>query len=230
MTEKQPRYYQTIINWREIDTVLLDMDGTLLDLHFDNFVWNEIVPNAYAEQINAQKGHALATIRDHMNQIKGSMAFYSFDYWQSYTGLNIADLHHQHRDRIRFRPGALAFLNTMRRLGKKVVIATNADRRCFDIKDRALGLQALVDSVISSHDFNAPKEQQEFWRSLQLVCPFDPRRTVFYDDTVRVLDAAAEYGIAESWAVTTPDSQSPIRDPSVYPCFDHFNETYPDLL
>ena len=27
-----------MINWQQIDTVFLDMDGTLLDLHFDNYL------------------------------------------------------------------------------------------------------------------------------------------------------------------------------------------------
>ena len=35
---------QAIIDWTRIDTILLDMDGTLLDLGFDNFFWREHVP------------------------------------------------------------------------------------------------------------------------------------------------------------------------------------------
>ena len=35
--------------WSDIDTVLLDMDGTLLDLHFDNHFWLEHLPQRYAE-------------------------------------------------------------------------------------------------------------------------------------------------------------------------------------
>ena len=34
-------------DWRAIDTVLLDMDGTLLDLRFDNYFWLELVPRKY---------------------------------------------------------------------------------------------------------------------------------------------------------------------------------------
>src|SRR5215831_5340508 len=34
--------------WDLIDTVLLDLDGTLLDLAFDNYFWREVIPAAYA--------------------------------------------------------------------------------------------------------------------------------------------------------------------------------------
>jgi putative hydrolase of the HAD superfamily len=36
------------IDWSRIDTVLLDMDGTLLDLRFDNWFWQELIPSRYA--------------------------------------------------------------------------------------------------------------------------------------------------------------------------------------
>ena len=38
-----------MIDWSQIDTVLLDMDGTLLDLRFDNHFWLELVPRRFAE-------------------------------------------------------------------------------------------------------------------------------------------------------------------------------------
>ena len=39
-----------MLNWSDIHTVLLDMDGTLLDLHFDNHFWLEHFPARYSEQ------------------------------------------------------------------------------------------------------------------------------------------------------------------------------------
>ena len=38
-----------MLDWSRIDTVLLDMDGTLLDLNFDNYFWQKHLPLRYAE-------------------------------------------------------------------------------------------------------------------------------------------------------------------------------------
>ena len=38
-----------MLPWFEIDTVMFDMDGTLLDLHFDNFFWLKLVPEHFSK-------------------------------------------------------------------------------------------------------------------------------------------------------------------------------------
>ncbi|MEJ2034453.1 MAG: hypothetical protein P8Y63_15790, partial [Deltaproteobacteria bacterium] len=43
-----PRKIEPRVNWGVIDTVLLDMDGTLLDKHFDDYFWLRFVPENYA--------------------------------------------------------------------------------------------------------------------------------------------------------------------------------------
>ena len=45
------------IAWQEVDTVLLDMDGTLLDLAFDNYFWQTLVPETWgaARGLNLQE-------------------------------------------------------------------------------------------------------------------------------------------------------------------------------
>ena len=34
--------------WSAIDTVLLDLDGTLLDQAYDNHIWRDLVPQRFA--------------------------------------------------------------------------------------------------------------------------------------------------------------------------------------
>ena len=125
------------------------------------------------------------------------------------------------------RADAEAFLDWLKPSAHEAIIATNADHNSLRIKDNLLGLSKRVDQIYSSQDFGCPKEHQAFWRQLQNHCGFDPKRTLFLDDTERVLDAAADFGIREVWHVRTPDSQRAPRPESIHPSLDHFHEIYP---
>lgn len=61
------------IAWDEIDTVMFDMDGTLLDLAFDNFFWREAVPQAWAAQNNHAAEHAQHSLKPQFQQEEGSL-------------------------------------------------------------------------------------------------------------------------------------------------------------
>ena len=218
---------QTAFDWQNIDTVLLDIDGTLLDLHYDNFVWDKVVPEAYAQFKQLPYPEAKEQLFAEMRQVHGSIEFYSFDFWQRQTGLDITDLHQQQSQLIGFRADAEAFLDWLQQSPHQAIIATNADQNSLGIKDKIIGLSKRVDQIYSSQDFGCPKEHQNFWHQLQNQCGFDPKRTLFLDDTERVLNAAAKFGIREVWQVRTPDSQRGPRPESIHPGLDHFHEIYP---
>lgn len=52
-----------MFNWKTIDTVLLDMDGTLLDLHFDNHFWLSLVPQEFKQATGSEHGRSAAVSR-----------------------------------------------------------------------------------------------------------------------------------------------------------------------
>ena len=70
-----------MINWQDVDTVLLDMDGTLLDLHYDNFFWTQHLPRRYTEI----HGGDLQTVSEELiariMAERGSLNWYCLDYW-----------------------------------------------------------------------------------------------------------------------------------------------------
>ncbi|NCF31950.1 MAG: GMP/IMP nucleotidase [Proteobacteria bacterium] len=218
---------QPALNWQSIDTVLLDVDGTLLDLHYDNFVWDQLIPEAYANLKQLPLPDAKQQLMEQMRLVHGTIDFYSFDFWSEQTGLDITGLHQQESQRIRYRADAEAFLDWLAQSAHDAIIATNADHNSLGIKEHVMALSQRVDQVFSSQDFGRPKEEQGFWTQLQQTCGFDPKRTLFLDDTERVLNAAAEFGIDQVWHIRTPDSKRGPRPQSAYPSIDHFHEIYP---
>ncbi len=220
----------SLVPWQNIDTVLLDMDGTLLDLNYDNQIFGHLLPAAYAKLHDLSAESAQAQLHSHMMGLLGTMDFYRFDYWREFTGLDMVALHEQAADLICFLPGADTFLERLTRCKKRVLIATNADRQSFAIKDKALQLTTQVDEVISSHDYGVPKENDAFWPTLVEQTQLDPARTLFIDDTQRVLDAAKRFGIAQTLAVAYPDTRKPARQTQGHPSFDHYEQLLSGLI
>ena len=62
-----------MINWNVIDTVLLDMDGTLLDLHFDNHFWMEHLPRVYAEKQQITLEASFTQLSDRFHSGRGTL-------------------------------------------------------------------------------------------------------------------------------------------------------------
>ena len=70
------------------------------------------------------------------------------------------------RAQIRFLPGALQFLDRLRRHGKRCLLTTNAHPTAWRSRTARPGLGAHFDALVSSHEFGVPKESPEFWQRL----------------------------------------------------------------
>jgi len=217
-----------MIRWDDIDTVLLDMDGTLLDLHYDNMLWNQLLPNRYGAARNLTPADAQAVLFERMRAIRGQLEFYCLDHWSAFTGLDVVGLHHELVSLIRYRPNAERFLDWLRNAGKRSVLVTNAHRDSLYVKDLHSGVTSRLDADVSCHDYGSPKESGAFWTRLMKEHPFDPQRTLFIDDNDSVLDAAARFGIRHLFTVSQPDSARPHREGLGYPAFNDFADLLPD--
>ncbi|MFC4309529.1 GMP/IMP nucleotidase [Steroidobacter flavus] len=192
--------------WQAIDTVLLDMDGTLLDLRFDNYFWLELVPERYAAKHGLTLADAREVLRPMFADRQGTLDWYCIDFWTRALSLDIAGMKHEVREHVRFLPGAEEFLRALRDKGVRVALVTNAHRDSLKVKATQTGLLNYFDVVFSSHSFGVPKEHPSFWQQLQTALAFDPRRTLFVDDSHSVLRAAQKHGIAHIFAISKPDS------------------------
>lgn len=213
-----------MVSWDAIDTVLLDMDGTLLDLAYDNVLWSRALPEKFSETHDWPLENAAEHLFKHMDERKGQLEFYCLDYWAEFTGLDIMALHHELATLIRFRPNAQAFLEHLVVLERRSVLVTNAHRDSLAVKNQHTNLTPLLDAVVSCHDYGAPKESEAFWDALMREHPFDPTRTLLIDDNAAVLDSATAYGIAHVLTIEQPDSNRPPRENLQHPALTDFEQ------
>lgn len=219
-----------MVNWLSLDTVFLDMDGTLLDLHFDNHFWLEHLPRRYADHFDLSPEEARDTIVPMIMAERGSLNWYCTDYWSERLALDITRLKAEVGDRIAYRPHVRDFLEAIRNTGLRSVIVTNCHPDPLALKLERTGLGDLVDHIVSSHELGKPKEDPAFWRDLAARQPYEPATTLMVDDSFPVLESARQAGIGQCLAILAPDSRQPARDrhPDI-PSIHHFDEVLPAL-
>ncbi len=72
---------------------MLDMDGTLLDLAYDNYMWLEHIPTVYAQKNDLSEAAAKEKLYGIMKKIQGELIWYSLDHWSEVLDLDVASLH-----------------------------------------------------------------------------------------------------------------------------------------
>ena len=200
------------VDWERIDTVLVDMDGTLLDLAFDNHFWLELVPEHYADVKGCSFDAARAELKGRFDAIAGTLNWYCLDHWTRDLGLDLRALKRRNAHLVCYLPGAQEFLAAVRARGKSLWLVTNAHRDTLAVKVEQTGIDRLVDRVVSSHDLRVPKESADFWHGLERRHPFARGRALLVEDSLAVLAAANGYGVAHTIAIRRPDSRRPARE------------------
>ncbi len=216
-----------MLDWNAIQTVFLDMDGTLLDLHFDNHFWLEHVPLRYAEKYGLSHEAAQEALAPRYRKVAGTMDWYCVDYWSRELELDIARLKEEVEHLIAVHPHVTDFLAAVRTSGRRTVLVTNAHHKSLALKMCKTRLDGELDAVICAHDFGVPKEHPEFWGRLQAVERFDPARTLLVDDSLPVLRSARNYGMTHLLAVRQPDTRQPEKDVAEFDAIGSFLDILP---
>ncbi|WP_448213684.1 GMP/IMP nucleotidase [Colwellia sp. MEBiC06753] len=211
-----------MLDWAKISTVLLDMDGTILDLHFDNQFWLSHLPLKYAESAGISVEQAHQQLVSHYQAVEGTIAWYCLDYWAEQTQLPIRELKRDIEHLIQLRDDAHEFLTALRESGRQIILVTNAHPDSLSLKIERTQLDQYFDQLYSTHEFGVTKESQQLWQQLQEKVSFDNKQTLFVDDSLTILDSAKQFGIKHLLAVANPDSQQAAREISQYPAITDF--------
>lgn len=201
-----------MIDWTRIHTVLLDMDGTLLDLHFDNHFWLEHMPRRYAEARGVSQEAAREELLSCYQAVEGTMDWYCLDYWSEKLDMDVAMLKEEVDHLIAVQPHVVEFLAAVRGSGRRAVLVTNAHMKSLRLKMERTQLAGYLDAVICAHDIGVPKEDPGFWGKLQAMEPFEKGETLLVDDSLPVLKSARAYGMGALLCVRQPDSKAPDKD------------------
>jgi putative hydrolase of the HAD superfamily len=184
-----------IIDWNTIDTVLLDMDGTLLDRHFDDHFWLEHVPKRWAARNGTSIDHARTQLHALFKSQEQTLNWTDLDYWSQRLGLDIPQLKREVEHLIAVHPFVVEFLLFLRQHRKNIWLVTNAHSKTLDLKMKTTRIGAYFDGIVSAHQVGLPKEDRRFWEALQRFVSYDPTRTLLGEDSETNLATAEQYGI-----------------------------------
>ena len=218
-----------MIDWQGIRTVFLDLDGTLLDLRFDNYFWHRYLPRCYADAYGLDPEEAREDLTRRYRAMRGTLQWYCARYWSTELGLDVVALKHEIRHRVARMPHVGEFLARVRDSGRGCYLVTNCHPEFLDIKLAEARLSGQFDRAISSHEFGVPKESASFWESLCNAVDHRPAQTLMVDDNKEVLDHAARAGIGFLITIRQPDSGQLPREESAYPAIQRFSEIMPPI-
>ena len=198
-----------VLEWSRIDDVLLDMDGTLLDRHFDNFFFEEELPRRYAKLHNLAFEDSRDRLMAMYRSVEGELAWTDLHYWTKRVGIDVVAMHEELAHMIGFLPGAELFLRELRNLGKRIFVLTNAHQSGVSVKTAKTGLNRHVDRIVNAFEVGYLKMRPEYWPTCQRLLGFDPERSLYVDDDEGCLIAAREFGILHLIHSAKSSSQLP---------------------
>ncbi|HEY1845786.1 MAG TPA: GMP/IMP nucleotidase [Buttiauxella sp.] len=217
------------IAWQDVDTVLLDMDGTLLDLAFDNHFWQKLVPETLSLTRNIPLDEAHDLIRQEYHAVQHTLNWYCLDYWSERLGLDICGMTTAQGPNAVLREDTVPFLDALKACGKRRILLTNAHPHNLAVKLEHTGLAQHLDLLLSTHTFGYPKEDRRLWQAVAAHTGLDEARTVFVDDSEPILDAAAKFGIRYCLGITNPDSGVADKTYQRHPGLNDYRSLIPAL-
>lgn len=211
-------------SWKEIHTVLLDMDGTLLDKHFDDYFWEQYLPEHYSLKHNLTVSGAKRELLERYRSVENTLDWTDLDYWSEQLGLDLPELKIRINHLIDVHPYVPDFLQFCRDHEKKVFLVTNAHPKTLAIKMEKTDIGHLFDRIVCAEEVGLAKEDVRFWKGLEELLGYDRKSTMLADDTEKVLQSAEEYGMGLLIYVARSSSRKPVRYSARYPSIKYFKD------
>ncbi len=211
-------------SWDDIETVMLDMDGTLLDKHFDDYFWEVYLPEHYSLLHKISVEEAGRELRARYQEVENSLQWADLEYWSHTLDLDLPELKLRINHLIGVHPYVIEFLEFCLKKRKKLYLVTNAHSKALSIKLEKTSIGAWFDRVICAEEVGFAKEEPEFWPRLQELLGFVPEKSLLVDDTEKVLRVADAFGLGYLIHIACSSSRRPACYSTKYPSIDYFKE------
>jgi len=168
-----------------VQIVSFDMDGTLIESEYTDWVWHHGIPDLYAEKAGLPFEEAKEfVIKEYRKVGEAGIEWYDIKYWFRLFELEMdwRTLMERYRDKIRVYPDVHPILNRLKD-PFRLILTSNAGREFIDVEMEATGLAGYFDRIFSAtSDFREVKKTPRFYRRICEMLKIPPEEIAHVGD------------------------------------------------
>lgn len=197
--------------FKDIECLLIDMDGVILDNAYDNDFWQNQIPEVIADSKGIAFDDAKRLAIQIFNYKKNTKDWYDVDYWSNMLNIDIEAQKRSEKSfsRISLYDGVIDTLSVLKNKTKMILI-TNAHRKTLNIKLEKYNLTPYFDEMVCAHELNYVKEDIQLWYMLRSKYRLDYEKTLLVEDTINNINVGLSAGI--SGAIYVGDEKFTVSD------------------
>ena len=197
--------------FKDIECLLIDMDGVILDNAYDNDFWQNQIPEVIADSKGIPFDDAKRLAIQIFNYKKNTKDWYDVDYWSNMLDIDIEAQKRSEKSfsRISLYDGVIDTLSVLKNKTKMILI-TNAHRKTLNIKLEKYNLTPYFDEMVCAHELNYVKEDIQLWYMLRSKYRLDYEKTLLVEDTINNINVGLSAGI--SGAIYVGDEKFTVSD------------------
>ena len=197
--------------FKDIECLLIDMDGVILDNAYDNDFWQNQIPEVIADSKGIAFDDAKRLAIQIFNYKKNTKDWYDVDYWSNMLNIDIEAQKRSEKSfsRISLYDGVIDTLSVLKNKTKTILI-TNAHRKTLNIKLEKYNLTPYFDEMVCAHELHYVKEDIQLWYMLRSKYRLDYEKTLLVEDTINNINVGLSAGI--SGAIYVGDEKFTVSD------------------
>ncbi len=167
------------------EIISFDMDGTLVESGYTDWVWHHGIPSLYAKKTGLAFEEAQDFVMKEYRKVgEAAIEWYDIRYWFHLFQLEMGwkALMKRYRDKIHVYPDVNPLLDRLRgRFG--LVLTSNAGREFIDVEMEVTSLGRYFDRIFSAtSDFQEVKKTSHFYERICEILKIQPAEMVHVGD------------------------------------------------